>query len=79
MEGELSEKGDYRELATRERELAQAASERAKQAREGSRHAAFYDTALALSSQAAEEERTAQAHLEAARQYDRLAREGRAT
>src|SRR5215211_1541368 len=67
---------DYRELAATERDLARAAAQRAKQARLESAEAAFYDTALELGLQAEEEDRAAQSHLEAAREYERLVSEG---
>src|SRR3712207_295150 len=63
------------DMATRERSLAEAASQRARQARLDAANAAFQDTADTLSRQAEEEERAARSHLEAAREYERLASE----
>ena len=65
-----------RELAAKERVLAQAAMERASKLREDAAHAAFYDTAVELGRQAAEEERAVDSHLEAARRYEQTADAG---
>jgi PAS domain S-box-containing protein len=65
----------YPELAVRERSLAKAAAERAGQARLDAANAAFQDTAEKLGRQADEEDRAARSHLEAAREYERLAAE----
>ena len=65
--------GPYLELAAQERNLARAAYERARLARTASQEAAFQDTADRLARQAAEEQRRGDAHLEAARRYERQA------
>jgi hypothetical protein len=65
--------GQYREMAARQRALAEAARQRARQAREDAAHAAFQDTAVALSVQAADEEWAADSHLQSAHRYDVLA------
>jgi PAS domain S-box-containing protein len=64
---------DYERLAAVERELARAATQRARAARLESTEAAFYDTAMELVRRAEEDERAAQSHLDAAREYDRMA------
>jgi PAS domain S-box-containing protein len=66
---------DYAQRSAAERELARAAAQRAREARLESVEAAFYDTAMELVRKAEEEERAAQSHLDAAREYDRLAAE----
>jgi PAS domain S-box-containing protein len=70
---------DYARLAATERELARAAAQRARAARLESVDAAFYDTAMEMVRRAEEDERAAQSHLDAAREYDRLAAEGPAS
>jgi PAS domain S-box-containing protein len=67
---------DYGELAARERELARAAAQRARQARLDAAEAAFHDTAMELVRSADDDDRAAQSHLDAAHEYDRLASEG---
>ena len=63
----------YREMAAAERARGQAAIERASKLREEATHAAFHDTAVELSRQAAEQERAVNAHIDAARRYELLA------
>jgi PAS domain S-box-containing protein len=63
----------YEDAAKREGTLAKAAAERARQARLDAANAAFQDTADQLGRQADEEDRAARAHLDAAREYERLA------
>ena len=63
----------YREMAAREREFAEAAKQRAREARATARDAAFHDTAVTLSVHAANDESEARSHLESARRYEQLA------
>jgi hypothetical protein len=67
--------GHYLELAEHEERLARASEERAELALAASREAAFQDTAEELARQAADEQRRARAHFEAAERYQRLAEE----
>jgi hypothetical protein len=72
VDGGLDVTGN-RVLAAMERERAKAAIERASKLREDAAHAAFHDTAVELVRQAAEAEQAVNAHLEAARRYERSA------
>ena len=63
----------YREMAARERDLAEASKQRARYARAAAADAVFYDTAVALSVQAADQEWEARSHLDSARRYEQLA------
>ena len=65
--------GRYLELAAKERTLARAAYERARLARSASHEAAFQDTADRLAREAVEEQQRGDAHLDAARRYERQA------
>jgi PAS domain S-box-containing protein len=65
--------GGFRDRADAERELAGAAAQRAITARREAAEAAFYDAAAELGRVAEDEERAARVHLEAAREYERMA------
>jgi hypothetical protein len=69
--------GHYLDLAAHEERLARASQERAELALAASHDAAFQDTAEELARQAADEQRRAHAHFEAAGRYQRLAVEHR--
>jgi hypothetical protein len=69
--------GHYLDLAEHEERLARASQERAELALAASHDAAFQDTAEELVRQAADEQRRARAHFEAAGRYQRLAVEHR--